>query len=95
MASEFLSLVDDRKQWARGMAAVQKTIGDSFAQDKSRQTDFEVRRRFKILEQVIRELRRDHGWTWARIWDALPTALRSKLDGIPWNPQTHRVIWTP
>lgn len=79
----------------RAMQAVVTTIEGSFIADKSRPTQDETRRRFRIVEQWIRELRCEHGWAFVRIFDALPTALRSKLDGIPWDPTAQRETWAP
>lgn len=97
MAGELIGLLthEDPKMYVKVMRAVEKTITDSFTEDGSSQTQDEVRRRFKLLEVAIRDLRGEYGWAFVRIIDALPTALRSKLDGIPWNPSTQHAVWAP
>ncbi len=75
-------------------AAIERTISRSFAEDRSRATADEIRRRFAICERFVRRLRGDLGWSLARVADALPHCLRSELDGVPWDPDA-RAIWTP
>lgn len=97
MAGELLELMftGDPQLRVRVLTCVQNTIIESFKQDRSRVTQDEIRRRFKILETTIRELRREHEWAWTRILDALPIALRSKLDGVWWDPTKQRAVWMP
>jgi hypothetical protein len=97
MAGEILELMfsRDRVQQARVVGRVQTILSESFAADKSRVTQSEVKRRFGFLEQLIRELRSDYGWAYERILDALPVALRCKLDGAHWDPTAQRTLWTP
>jgi hypothetical protein len=94
MAGELLELVtaDPRLRY-RIAARVHQVISDSFAADKSRVTASEAKRRFGIVEQLIRELRADYGWAFERILDAMPIALRCKLDGAPWTPDLRRNSW--
>lgn len=95
MAGELLELVTshDPTLQKRVTARVCKVIHDSFA-DKSRMTASEAARRFKIVEQLVRELRAGHGWAFERILDAMPYALRCRLDGIAWDPMLHRNSWS-
>lgn len=96
MAGEFLELMGfDVATRARVTTRVIDVIGASFVEDQSRQTMSETRRRFAIVERLIRELRADHGWAIERILDALPVALRSKLDGGNWTPDGSRTVWSP
>ena len=59
------------------------------------QTRDEVRRRTRLCVDVARELRGDLGWSVARIADALPRALRAKLDGTTFEPEEEqrRATW--
>lgn len=95
MAGELLDLglSADPALRQRVVLSVYQTIEGSFKADRSRVTTSETTRRFRICEQLLRELRRDHGWAFTRICDVLPTALRAKLDGIPWSPDTSRALW--
>lgn len=96
MAGEFLEAATsgDRALLGRLAKRFAAVIDASFRSDKSRMTRAEVKRRFEILEGVARKLRGDLGWSWPRILDELPRALRSRLDGIPWEPSTS-TIWAP
>lgn len=96
MAGELLELVtsNDPLLRSRITARVQRVIADSFVADKSRVTESEAKRRFRIVEMLIRDLRSDHGWAFERILDAMPLALRCKLDGAPWTPDLTRNTWS-
>lgn len=95
MSGELLELVtsNDPNLRKRIAARIYKVIAESFAHDKSRMTKSEAARRFKIVETLVRELRAEHGWSFERILDTVPTALRCKLDGIPWAPDLSRNAW--
>jgi hypothetical protein len=95
MSGEFVELFADRPLRDKVYTRVVQTIQQSFLHDKSRVTTDEVRRRFKICESKLRMLRSDFGWAYERILDEMPTALRAELDGIPWDPATARMIWSP
>jgi len=97
MAGELLELMMDGDKELLGKVTrrIMRVIEGSFADDKSRPTRSEVRRRFVILETLLRELRSEHGWGMERILDTLPLALRSRLDGIPWDPSEQRKMWVP
>lgn len=97
MAGELLELITSQDPHLRVKLTmrIQQTIADSFRHDKARMTADETRRRFKIIEVLLRELRADHGWAWTRIMDVMPHALRCKLDGMPWDPTEHRALWLP
>lgn len=97
MAGEMIQMLmsDDPQLQQKALHTIQTVIAKSFEEDKSRQTGAEIKRRFVIIEMLIRELRTDHGWAFQRIFDVLQVALRCKLDGIPWQPNSHRTLWTP
>jgi len=87
MAGEILRLVGGEKHGAGKLVRViERVVAKSFLEDKSRQTMSEARRRTGICIALCRELRADMQWSIDRIASELPVALRSKLDGIPWNP---------
>lgn len=94
MSGEFLELASNPALEMKVRSRVVQILGQSFMKDGARQTQDEVRRRFKILENLIRTLRTDCGWAYDRILDELPRALRAKLDGAPWEPDK-RTIWSP
>lgn len=89
----FLDLVT-QDQVARVTLAIERVIAGSFAEDASRQTGDEVRRRFAICERLLRHLRGDLGWGLQRVLDHLPKYLRCELDGVPWKPEA-RTVWAP
>jgi len=62
-------------------------------EDGSRQTQNEIKRRFNICLGLVSEMRTDLRWSWQRITDTLPVALRSKLDGAAWSPSA-RTAWS-
>lgn len=94
MAGELLELAIADEQTRRRVAiGVFEAIRQSFLGEKERLTDTETRRRFKLCEQLVRELRADYGWAFTRIVDVLPTALRCKLDGVVWDPTKQRGMW--
>ena len=92
MSGELVELCADKVLAARVIGRFQVVIADSFAQDKSRVTMSETRRRFGICEGLYRDLRA-LGWSHARILDSLAAALRSKLDGGTWSPEAVRRTW--
>lgn len=96
MAGELLELVvgTDPTLKDRVVSRIQTTIAASFKEDKSRMTGDEVKRRFAILEKMIREFRSEHGWAFDRILDAMPFYLRCQLDRIPWEPHLDRNSWS-
>lgn len=94
MAGELLELAIADDQTRRRVAlGIYQAIKESFAVDKARITDTETRRRFKLCEQLVRELRADHGWAFTRIVDVMPTVLRCKLDGVVYDPTKQRGMW--
>lgn len=97
MAGELLALLigPDKALHGKVVQRIQSIIAASFQQDRSRITRSEVTRRFHIIEHLVRELRADHDWAFDRILDAMPTALRCQLDGMPWQPDLRRNTWTP
>lgn len=97
MSGEFLELIfrEDPTLRRRVTESITRTIQRSFVEDGSQITGDETRRRFRIVEGLIRELRSEHQWPFPRILDALPTALRCRLDRVEWDPTKQRLIWTP
>ncbi|MBI5549507.1 MAG: hypothetical protein HY901_36940 [Deltaproteobacteria bacterium] len=93
MAGVFLDLVSE-EQVAHVVVAFESAIAQSFAEDLSRPTGDEIKRRFAVCEQLLRRLRGDLGWGLQRVLDHLPRYLRCELDGIPWEPDG-RTIWSP
>ena len=78
----------------KAVDAVTGAIATSFAQDKARQTQNEIRARFNHCRDLVAIMRGDLGWSWTRISDTLPHALRCKLDGDDWVPPS-RNSWVP
>jgi len=60
----------------------------------TRPTDSEIKRRLDICKRWFGVLRNDYGYSFPRIFDTLPHALRADLDGKPFNPST-RATWAP
>ncbi len=89
----FLDLVS-ADQLGQVTLAIERTIAESLRADGARVTGAEVRRRFKICERLIRELRGDLGWSLQRVLDHLPRYLRCELDGVPWAPEACG-LWVP
>lgn len=90
------------KWLGRVTAGIQAAISTSFAEDKVLRpvyTRDEIERRFRMCADIFVTLRKDLGWSIPRILDEMPRALRAKLDGIPWNPETdksaQRKVWAP
>lgn len=93
MARTFLDLVA-QDQVGRVALGIERAVALSFAEDQSRPTADEVRRRFRICEQLLRQLRGDLGWGLQRVLDHLPRYLRCELDAVPWKPDA-RMVWAP
>ncbi len=84
----------------------EQLIMESFATDAGREaiakgtkgkavaTAAEIKRRFNILADWFKTLRGDLGWSLQRIFTELPFALRAKLDGQLYVPNT-RSSWAP
>lgn len=91
MAADFLSTLDtaDRN---RAVDAITNALEISFKQDNARQTQNEIKHRFNICLGYVGAMRKDLGWSWQRIHDTLPEALRCKLDGADWIPSA-RNAW--
>lgn len=97
VAGELLGIhISDPAALGKLTRGIQNAVARSFVEDKNpTPTMHEVRRRGAICIEVSRELRGDLKWTVDRIVGVLSKALRAKLDGIPWNPEKERTIWTP
>lgn len=93
MSRVFMDLVT-KDQVGRVALAIERAVASSFAADGARPTSDEVRRRFRICEALLRQLRGDLGWGLQRVIDHLPHYLRCELDGAPWRPDA-RVVWAP
>lgn len=92
---ELVKLVTE--EWVgRVTVAIIEAIDHSFDEDRvirSVRTRGEIERRFEICIRWFVELRRELHWSVPRILDALPIALRSALDGIPFDPDEGRDAW--
>lgn len=91
MHSFLRTLTTDQRK--RVVDAITSALEITFTEDGARQTQAEIKRRFEMCLAMVAELRTDLRWSFARISDTLPTALRAKLDGADWNPST-RNSWT-
>lgn len=90
MAGEFVEL--EPAQALRLIDAIATIVAVSYADDGSRRTMAEDRRRTQICLEMYRMMRREFHWSLPRIIDDLPYALRHKLDGTPWSP-SQRACW--
>lgn len=74
--------------------AVGLAVKASFVDGKG-QTRHEIVRRGKWAAEMARNLRYDMGWSYMRIKDELPRALRAWLTGEKWNPEDQHSQWVP
>lgn len=95
MAGEFLNLLQDG-QIGKVQEGLIVIVKKSFKEDKSRETQDEVRRRFRICLDGFKMLRGDAKYKWGveRIMKELPRLLRCRLDGASYEPD-NRSIWMP
>ncbi len=91
VAKTLLEMLDPLAQ-ARAVTAITAAIEVSFEQDQMRQTQNEIKDRFNHCLGLVGIMRNDLKWSWQRIEDELPKALRCKLDKVDWNPNT-RSTW--
>jgi len=91
----FHAIAEDPAALKKIQRAFVRAIEKSFADDKSRVTMSETRRRFGILEREFRELRSGAKWSLERVLDTLPIVLRARLDGLVWTHENQRSIWAP
>jgi len=85
MSTRLLEMLDlDSRK--RATEAIANAIDRSFLADGSRQTHREITHRFNVCLGFVGIMRNDLGWSWSRIHDALPSALRCKLEGADWTP---------
>lgn len=95
MAGEFLNLIQEgQREHVQTMLI--RVVKKSFEDDKSRQTQAEVRRRITLCLDGFKMLRGDAKYRWSvdRIVNELPRLLRCRLDGAAYEPDT-RSIWIP
>lgn len=92
MSARLLEMLDLDAR-AKAVNAITDAIDLSFRQDGARQTQREIKHRFNLCLGFVGILRNDLGWSWQRIHDTLPEALRCKLDGGDWTPPT-RNAWS-
>lgn len=90
MSSFLQSLTDEERLSA--LDAITNAIELSFQYDKATQTQSEIQDRFGYCLKYAAIMRRDLHWSWSRIHDTLPQALRCKLDGSDWTPP-NRSSW--
>jgi hypothetical protein len=93
MSSPLLDLVRDPAQLGRVVRAMTNIVAASFAEDRSRVTRAEERRRCDLCISLFRVMRAECGYSETRALDELPIALRSRLDGGTWEP-SKRSAWT-
>lgn len=89
MRIEQLEMLDLNTR-ATVQAMILKALARSFREDNARQTQDEIKRRFELCWGLIKELRYDAHWSYERIGDSIGEALRAKLDGAPWQPDSRR-----
>lgn len=90
--SRFLELLDPTAR-AKAVDAITSAIDNSFRQDGARETQSEIKDRFNHCLGFVAVMRKDLHWSWQRITDMLPQALRCKLEGDDWTPPS-RNAWT-
>lgn len=88
---QLLDLLDIATR-ARVADAITDAIATTFVQDQARQTDSAVKQRFEICLKLAEAMRNDLHWSWTRICDTLPSALRAMLDNGEWVP-SERNAW--
>lgn len=99
--SAFADLVRKPEDLQRAAIGFIRAIENSFVQDQERsvltilKTEKEVNRRFQICEEWFRVMRGDLGYSVDRACDFLPLALRSTLDGTPFDPPSGNGGWAP
>lgn len=94
MIAPSLLAVCDPSEVSGVVLGFEQAISKSFADDLSRMTGAEVRRRFEICTRLFCALRADLRWGLQRALDQLPQYLRCELDGARWEPDA-RTIWMP
>jgi hypothetical protein len=87
---------------ARLAQIIEKAIADSFKHERERGErvmvyDREVKRRSEICLKWFRIMRGDMGYSVDRVFDFLPRALRTELDGGTFEPvsASERSAWAP
>ena len=90
--SRFLEMLDPATR-TRAVDAITSAIALSFRQDGARETQNEIKDRFNHCLGFVAAMRKELHWSWQRITDTLPEALRCKLDGDDWTPPS-RNAWT-
>jgi hypothetical protein len=96
MAAEMLDMFKDNPENVGALVrAIGNSVSQSFVEDRSRKTSAETKRRVEMCVSIARQLRRDLKWSVTRICDEMPFGLRCQLDGIPWDPNNRRTLWTP
>lgn len=102
----FAEMMSSEADVQRTFTALESSIMRSFAEDIQRapfsprrgMTRAEISRRFRICENWIRHARGDLGYSLERTLDLLHHALRSELDGEPFDPHCRPggiKLWTP
>lgn len=90
LSKSFVELVGSPVNLGKTTLGIQTAIELSFAQDGSTITQSEVKRRFRVCENIFKQLRGDMKWGIDRIIDHLPRYLRAELDGDAWEPDQRR-----
>ncbi len=89
--NRFLEMLDIGAR-AKAVDAITSAIALSFRQDGARETQNEIKDRFNHCLGFVAVMRKDLRWSWQRITDMLPQALRCKLEGDDWTPPS-RNAW--
>ncbi len=102
----FLDLVH-RDSIGKAVLGIEAAVTTSFVQDHAQDNSVIIRgrtpnitksetvRRTQLCMRIFKELRGDLDWGVDRILDHLPRFLRSELDGVSWQPEAKRALWTP
>lgn len=100
------NMLQSPAQYQAVLRAFIKIVADSFLTDRNRvQSDLivlskvhdptkaEIKHRTDMCYDLFMVMRHDLHWSTQRSLDELPHALRTKLDGGDWTPQTDRQAW--
>ena len=99
----FASLVTEDKH-GKVALGIEAAVAQSFIEDTApgriivhggnRITHAEIKRRGQMCLKIFGTLRGDLKWTVERILDHLALYLRKELDGVGWEPEARRQMWS-
>jgi hypothetical protein len=81
MAQQLRDLHHDPVAQAQVGAAIALAVSKSFVEDKSTQTQDEIKRRTQMCLGHFKIMRNELKWSIPKICDLLPRSLRAELDG--------------